>query len=149
MVVGAPAFQSTASCFISPVWGERRASIEPTKPVGADAAWQSRHAVGCVVRDACSRPGKNVAEAAPAWHALHDVDCGTPALLWTIGIGSASRTTVTFAIVVAAYAGSSATTTTSRVGSRTPSGSPIPPAHPPPGSLPEELKYLAEGLAVW
>ena len=36
MPVGAPLLQSTASCFISPLAGVRRASIGPTNPVGAE-----------------------------------------------------------------------------------------------------------------
>ena len=82
VVVRAPLLQSTASCFISPLAGVRRASIGPTNPTGAEAAWQSRHAVGWVGSEACSRPGKNVPVAALAWQVLHAIDCETPAIVW-------------------------------------------------------------------
>ena len=51
VVVGAPLLQSTASCFISPVAGERRASTGPTNPAGAEPAWQSMQVAGCVASD--------------------------------------------------------------------------------------------------
>src|SRR5438105_4595776 len=66
VVVRAPLLLTTASCFIAPDAGDRFASIGPTNPTGADAAWQSRQLAGCVVTEACSRPGKKVPEAAPA-----------------------------------------------------------------------------------
>src|ERR1700720_4654580 len=122
MPVGAPLLQSTASCFISPLAGVRRASIGPTNPVGAEAAWQSRHVVGWVASEACSRPGKNVPVAAPAWQVLHAVDCGTAALLWNIGIGNRSVCAVTSVIEGPEYVGISAATATSCEGSRTSSG---------------------------
>ena len=46
VVVGAPLCQITASCFISGDGGVRAVSIAPTKPLGADVAWQSRHVAG-------------------------------------------------------------------------------------------------------
>jgi hypothetical protein len=147
VVVGAPLFQSTASCFISPVAGERLASTGPTNPAGAERAWQSMHLAGCVASDACSRPGKNVPEAAPAWQALHARDAGTVPLLWNIGIGSVSRCAVTLAIDVPEYEGMAAVTTTSCAASRTLSGVPMPPDQSPPGSEPEALKYRAYDVA--
>src|SRR5438270_2238748 len=46
IVVREPLLQSTASCFIAPVGGVRAALIGPTKPAGADGAWQSPHVPG-------------------------------------------------------------------------------------------------------
>ena len=46
-VVGAPFFQMTASCFIAGDGGVRAVSVDPTKPLGTDVAWQSRQVAGC------------------------------------------------------------------------------------------------------
>ncbi len=148
MVVRAPLLQRTASCFISPLAGVRLASIGPTNPTGAEAAWQPRHAVGWVASDACSRPGKNVPVAAPAWQVLHAIDCGTAALLWNIGIGNRSVCAVTSVIEVPEYVGTSAVTDMSCDESRTSSGVPMPAAQSPPGSVPEALKYWTYALAA-
>ena len=140
VVVRAPPLQTTASCFISPLVGLRAASIGPTNPIGADVAWQSRQVPGCVVSDACKRPGKKAPVLAPAWQAAHATEDGTVALLWNIGIGSLSLCTVTAVIDVPLYDGSSAATTTSCDASRTPSGVPMPALQSPPGSVPDALK---------
>ena len=148
MLVGAPPLQSTASCFISPLAGVRLASIGPTNPTGTEAAWQPRQVCGCDASEACSRPGKNVPVAAPAWQVLHAIDCGTAALLWNIGIGNGSVRAVTSVIEVPEYVGTSAITDTSCDGSRTLSGVPTPAAQSPPGSVPDALKYLRYALAA-
>src|SRR5205085_4983471 len=99
VVVRAPSLQSTASCFISPVGGVRAGFSGPTKPAGAEVAWQSPHVPGCAsppaASDECSRPGKKAPVAAPAWQTSHATDGGTVVLLWNIGICSVSLTTVT------------------------------------------------------
>src|SRR5215468_12477219 len=101
-MVRTPLLQTTASCFIAPLIGARRASIGPTNPTGTDVAWQSMQVCGWVVSDACSRPGKKLPEAAPAWQASHAIDCGTVALLCFIGIGSVSLCAATDTIEVPA-----------------------------------------------
>src|SRR5205823_7055273 len=138
-----PPLQRTASCLISPLAGVRAASTGPTNPAGADAAWQSRHAAGCVASEACSRPGKKDAVAAPAWQVLHAIDCGTLALPWNIGIGSVSVCEATATIEVPTQKGTPAATATSCAGSRAPSGVPTPLAQSPPGRAPDGPKYLA------
>src|SRR2546427_10367224 len=90
VAVGTPLLQSTASCFISPLLGARLASFGPTNPTGTEAAWQPRQVCGCDASEACSRPGKKLPEAAPAWQASHAIDDGTAALVWDIGIGRGS-----------------------------------------------------------
>src|SRR5205085_8068740 len=69
VAVRASLLQRTASCFISPVGGVRAALIGPTKPAGAEVAWQSTHVEGCAnaaaVSEECSRPGKNAPVAEP------------------------------------------------------------------------------------
>ena len=60
IVVREPLLQSTASCFISPVGGVRAGFSGPTKPAGADVAWQSTQVEGCAnppaASDECNRP---------------------------------------------------------------------------------------------
>mgnify|MGYP003300772843 CR=1 FL=1 len=94
VVVGAPFFQITASCFISGEAGVRAVSVAPTNPLGMDVAWQSRHVAGCArlsaVIDACNWPGKKTPAFALAWQDTQAVDGGTAVLLWNIGIGSVS-----------------------------------------------------------
>ncbi len=142
VAVGTPLLQSTASCFISPLLGARLASFGPTNPTGTEAAWQPRQVCGCDASEACSRPGKKLPEAAPAWQASHAIDDGTAALVWYIGIGSVSVCAETATIEVPAYVGISAATATSCEGSRALLGAPTPAAQSPPGSLPDALKYL-------
>src|SRR5205085_1192207 len=141
IAVRAPPLQRTASCFISPVGGVRAAFIGPTKPTGTEVAWHSTHVEGCAnppaASDACNLPGKKAPVAAPAWQTSHATDGGTVVLLWNIGIGSASFTAATALTEVPAYVGTSAATTRSCDGSRTPSGVPTPPLQSPPGRVPD------------
>src|SRR2546422_5185951 len=102
VAVRTPLLQSTASCFISPLPGVRLASIGPTNPTGTEAAWQPRQVCGCDASEACSRPGKKLPDAAPAWQASHAIDDGTAALVWYIGIGIVSVRAVTEMIEVPA-----------------------------------------------
>jgi len=61
--VPTPKLHATASCFISPEAGVRTGFVAagPTKPVGIEVAWQSRHADGCarleLASDAWRAPG--------------------------------------------------------------------------------------------
>src|SRR5258705_4737651 len=148
VAVRTPLLQSTASCFISPLAGERLASIGPTNPTGTEVAWQSRQACGCVASEACSRPWRKSPVAAPAWQASHVRDCGTVALLCAIGIGSVSLCATTDAIEELEYVGTSATTTMFCAGCLTPSGAPTPHAQSPPGSVRDALKYLTYAFAA-
>src|SRR5262249_40613867 len=100
VVVRAPALQSTASCFISPLAGVRLPSRGPTNPTGTEAAGQPRHAVGWGDSEGGIRPGEKLAETAGAGQVLQAIDCGTAALLWNIGIGSVSVRAVTTVIEV-------------------------------------------------
>src|SRR5438270_7766710 len=146
IVVREPLLQSTASCFISPVGGVRAGFSGPTKPAGAEVAWQSTHVEGCAnppaASEECNLPGKNAPVAAPVWQASHDIEGGTLALSWNIGIGSVSGCAVRPTIDVPAYVGTSAIPSTSSAGSRAPSEGPTPPDQSPPGSVPAALKYL-------
>src|SRR5205823_11397110 len=148
-----PPLQRTASCFISPVGGVRAGFSGPTKPTGTEVAWQSTHVEGCAsppaASDACNLPGKNAPVAAPAWQTSHATDGGTVVLLWNIGIGSVSLTTVTALTEVPLYVGTSAATTRSCDGSRTPSGVPTPALQSPPGRVPDAWKYLAYVFVAW
>src|SRR5205085_11472494 len=79
----------------------------------------------------------------------HDIEGGTLARLWNIGICSVSLTTVTALTEVPLYVGTSAATTMSCDGSHTPSGVATPALQSPPGRVPDALKYVAYVFVAW